>query len=101
MTAVIAVPLARIMVLILLLGVAVAAMAAARRWCIHIIVSCCCRIRSVGGHDRRRRPTCKITWVDIADTIRAIRAIVGGMPFPALHQRAALETGKTATDKSP
>jgi peptidyl-prolyl cis-trans isomerase C len=32
----------------------------------------------------------KITWGDIADAIRAMPAIVGGVAFPALYQRAAM-----------
>jgi peptidyl-prolyl cis-trans isomerase C len=33
----------------------------------------------------------KITWGDIADTIRAMPPIIGGVPFPGLYQRAAME----------
>jgi peptidyl-prolyl cis-trans isomerase C len=33
----------------------------------------------------------KITWGDIADAIHAMPQIVGGVPFPALYQRAAMQ----------
>jgi peptidyl-prolyl cis-trans isomerase C len=32
-----------------------------------------------------------VTWADIADVIRAMPAIAGGVPFPVLYQRAATQ----------
>jgi peptidyl-prolyl cis-trans isomerase C len=103
MTKVIAVPLARFMVRILLLAVAAAATGGAKaqipaQGLPPPDVGAYASLQAAVGELERSADTVvaevgprKITWGDIADTIRAMPAIVGGVPFPGLYQRAAIE----------
>ena len=103
MTKVIPVPLARFMVRILLLAVAAAATGGAKaqipaQGLPPPDVGAYASLQAAVGELERSADTVvaevgprKITWGDIADTIRAMPAIVGGVPFPGLYQRAAIE----------